>query len=114
MIIKVMMKLLTAMISSLVLLGIGLVIWYFKRETQTSLTDILFWVGVVPIAFFSIGLAANFSGRGNFHVQFSRSVSNQSSKERSLQDANEMKSNVVSGLNWVMAGLIVWLIMVFI
>jgi hypothetical protein len=114
MIIKVAMKLLSAMISSLVLFCIGWAIWYFRGESQTSLQDILFWTGAIPIVFFSIGLAANFSGRGNFHIQFSRSVSNQPSKERSMQDANDMKSHMVSGLNWVMAGVIVWLIMVFV
>lgn len=106
---KIIKKLFTAIISYLVLLGIGLAICYFRRESKPSLQDVLFLVGAVPIAFFSIGLIGDFKGRGDFFIQFSRSVSNQSSKERALQDVDDIKSNVASGLNWFMAGLFVWL-----
>jgi len=110
---KVVIKLFSAMISSLVLLCIGLAIWYFKRESETSLQDVLFWVGAVPIALFSIGQMGNFSGRGNFNIQFSRSVSNQSLNERSLHDLSDMQSTVLSGMNWFMAGLFILLISYF-
>ncbi len=111
---KVIIKIFTAMISSLVLLGIGLAIWYFKRESQTSLQNVLFWVGAVPIALFSIGLIGNFSGRGNFYIQFSRSASNQSLNERSLHDVSDMKSIILSGMNWFMAGLFILLLCYFV
>jgi len=111
---KVTIKLFTAIISSLVLLGLGLTIWYFKRESETSLKDVLFWIGAVPIALFSIGQIGNFSGRGDFSIQFSRSASNQSLNERALHDVSDMKSIVLSGMNWFMAGLFVLLICYFV
>lgn len=110
---KVIVKIFTAMISSLLLLCIGLTIWYFKRESETSLQNVLFCVGAVPIALFSIGQMGNFSGRGNFNIQFSRSASNQSLNERSLHDLSDMQSIVLSGMNWFMAGLFILLLCYF-
>ena len=107
---KVMLIILTAGLSSLVLLCIGLAFWYFKRESQTSLQNILFWVGAVPIALFSIGQMGNFSGRGNFYIQFSRTASNQSLNERSLIDLSDMQSILLSGMNWFIAGLMIVLL----
>ena len=94
-------------------MGIGLVIWYFIKESKTSLQDVLFIVGAVPIALFTIGMIGNFSGRGNFFIQFSRSASNQSLNERAQQDISDMKSIVLSEMNWIMAGLIVWVLCYF-
>jgi len=84
------------------------------KESQTPLQDILFWVGAVPIALFSIGLIGDFSIRGDVSYQLSRSVSNQSSNQRALMDVNDIKLKVKSGLNWIIAGLIILLIGYFI
>ena len=110
---KLIKKLFAAIISSLVLMGIGLVIWYFMRESKTSLQDVFFIVGAVPIAIFALGMMGNFSARGNFFIQFSRSASNQSLNERAQQDISDMKSIVLSEMNWIMAGLFVWIICYF-
>ncbi len=110
---KIIIKLIAAIISSLVLMGIGLVIWYFMRESNTSFQDVLFIVGAVPIAIFALGTMGNFAGRGNFFIQFSRSAGNKSLDEKALQDISDMKSIVLSKMNWIMAGLFVWLFVIF-
>ncbi len=103
-----------AFLLSFVLLTLALIIWFFMKESATSLKNILFWVGAVPIGLFSIGLIGDFSVRGDLSYQLSRSVSNQSSNQRFLLDVNDIKSKVKSGLNWIIAGLIIWLLGYFI
>ena len=110
---KILQNLITAFILSLALLTVGLVIWYFMKESETSLQNILFCVGAVPIVLFSMGQLGNFFGRGDPSYQLSRSVSNQSSNQRALQDLLDMKTKVKSGLNWIIAGLLVWLFSYF-
>lgn len=105
---RMLKNILAAFILSLVLLTVGLVIKYLMKESETTLQDTLFWVGAVPIVLFSIGLLGNFFGRGDPAYQLSRSVSNQSSNQRGLQDIMDLKSRVTSGLNWILAGLFVW------
>lgn len=106
---KILQNLITAFILSLVLLMVGLVIWYFKKGSGTSLQDIVFYVGAVPMVLFSLGQLGSFIGRGEPSYQLSRSVSNQTANQRALQDASDFKSRVKSAINWVMAGLLVWL-----
>ena len=106
---KILKNIFTALILSLVLLTVGLVIKHLMKESETTLQDILFWVGAVPIVFFSVGLFGNFLGRGHPSYQLSRSVSDQSSNQRGLQDIIDIKSRVTSGLSWILAGLLVWL-----
>lgn len=104
MIAKTFKKIFSAFILSLILLIAGLVIKYFILDSKTSLQDILFWVGAIPIFIFSGGVFGDFFTRGNFSYQISRSVSNQSSNQRGLQDISDLKS----GLNWILAGLLIW------
>lgn len=106
---KIFQNLIAAFILSLALLTVGLAIWYFMKESETSLQDILFYVGAVPIVLFSLGQLGEFFGRGDHTYQLSRSVSNQSSNQRAVQDVRDIKSRVKSGLNWIIAGLLVWL-----
>ena len=110
---KILQNLITAFILSLALLTVGLVIWYFMKESATLLQNILFCVGAVPIVLFSMGQLGNFFGRGDPSYQLSRSVSNQSSNQRALQDVGDIKTKVKSGLNWIIAGLLVWLFSYF-
>ncbi len=109
MIIKVLKNLMAAIFLSVVLCIVGLVIWFFMKGSETSLKDVLFCVGAVPMAFFAIKLMGGYAGRGDFSYQFSRTVSNQSSTQRVLQDASDIKSRLTSGLNWFLAGLIIML-----
>lgn len=106
---KILQNIITAFILSLALFIVGFVIWYFMKESQTSLQDILFYVGAIPIVIFSMGQLGIFFRRGDASYQFSRSVSDQSSSQRAVQDVRDIKSWVKSGLNWVIAGLLVWL-----
>jgi hypothetical protein len=106
---KILQNIITAIILSLALLVMGLAIWYFMKESETSLQDILFYVGAAPIVIFSIGQLGNFFGRGDPSYQLSRSVSNQSSGQKAFQDVSDIESKVKSGLNWIIAGLLVWL-----
>jgi hypothetical protein len=101
--------LLTSIGISLGLLAIGAVIWYFRRESSTSLQDTLFWVGAVPIGLFSIGLFGNYMGRGDSSYQLSRSVGGQSPNQRAVQDDNDSKKKIRSELRWLIAGFLVWL-----
>jgi hypothetical protein len=110
---KLIKQLIPAIISSLVLFAIGLGIWLLMKKSQT-LQDILFYVGAVPVALFSIGLLGGYAGRGDPSYQLSRSVSNQSSHQRALQEAKDTIFRVKSGLNWLIAGLLLLLFSIFI
>jgi len=96
-------------VSCIILLIVGLVLWFFLRKSQILLQDILFWVGAVPILLFSIGLFGSFAGRGNSSYQLSRSVSQESSNQRTLQENHDREERVRSELKWVAAGLLIWL-----
>ena len=106
---KIIRNIITIIILSLALFVIGCAIWYFMKESQNSLQDILFYVGAVPIVIFSMAQLGNFFGRADPSYQLSRSVSNQSSSQRAVQDRRDIKSRLKSGLNWIAAGLLVWL-----
>ena len=106
---KILQNIITAIILSLALFIVGFAIWYFMKESEISLQDILFYVGAVPIVIFSMGQLGIFFRRGDSSYQLSRSVSNQSPSQRAVQDVRDIKSWVKSGLNWVIAGLLVWL-----
>ncbi|MBT8334140.1 MAG: hypothetical protein KJP19_06880 [Deltaproteobacteria bacterium] len=97
-------------ISSIILIAVGLVLWFFLRKSQIVLQDILFWVGAAPILLFSIGLFGNFLGRGNSSYQISRSVSQESSNQRAVKDHHDREESLRSELKWIMAGLLTWLI----
>lgn len=107
-------RVLHVIISFFVLLTTGFVIWFFMKESKISFQDILFWVGAAPIAFFSIGLFGDFFGKGSVSYQLSRSVSKQSSNQRAVQDESDKNSSVKFGLNWILAGLLIWLVSYFI
>ena len=106
---KILQNVITAIILSLALLIVGLAIWYFMKDSETSLQDILFYVGAVPIVIFTIERLGHFFGRGDPSYQLSRSVSKQSPNQRAVQDLQDIKSKLKSGLNWIIAGLLVWL-----
>ena len=106
---KILRNIITAIILSLALLIVGLAIWYFMKDSETSLQDILFYVGAAPIVIFSMGQLGNFFVRGDPSYQLSRSVSKKSPGQRAVRDVRDLESSIKSGLNWVIAGLLVWL-----
>lgn len=87
------------------LLVSGFVILYFIKDSAVALKDILFWVGVVPIAFFSIGTFGTFFGKDRNRNQLNRPERN--------QKANDRQTKTGFGLTWICAGLLVWLISYF-
>jgi hypothetical protein len=107
---RILKELFYAMISSLFLFCISLAIWCFFKDSKTSLQNILFIVGAVPIGFAAIGMFGNFSQRGDASIQLSRTVSSNSLNERAQLDAQDIKSSITSGLNMSLAGLFLWLI----
>lgn len=113
MLIKILRTLLTSIVSSAVLLAIGLAIWYVRQDSKITLQDTYFWVGAIPIVIFSISQFGKYFGRGDATYQLSRSVSNQAENKRTLQDENDIRTTLTTGLNWILAGLWVWLISYF-
>jgi hypothetical protein len=110
---RLLKTLVTSFLSGAVLLAIGLVIWYVRQGSKTTLQDTYFWVGAIPIAIVSISQFGKFFGRGDATYQLSRSVSHQSATERAAQDESDLRKNVTAGLNWILAGLWVWFISYF-
>jgi hypothetical protein len=94
----------------LVLLSVGTAIWYLVNEPKPSLQDVLFWVGTVSIALFSLGMCGNFSGMGSSSYQMARSVMKRSPNQRAFDDAAERQGKSASGIIWVASGLLIWLI----
>ena len=106
---KILQNIITAIILSLALFIVGFAIWYFMKESEISLQDILFYVGAVPIVIFSIGQLGIFFRRGDSSYQLSRSVSQESSNQRTVQEHHDREERVRSELKWVAAGLLIWL-----
>jgi len=100
-------RVLAILLPLIALLVVGLAIWTCKQDSQLALADVLFWVGTVPIALCSFGIFGSFSGRGNAAYQLGRSVSSQSSSQRARGDLTSMTK---SGVNWILAGLLLWII----
>lgn len=110
MIINVLRHILAALILSLVMLAVSLVIWLFKKNDGTPLQDILFIVGAVPVALFSIHVFGRYFGRGDHAYQLSIFAIDRSSNQKAQQDVTGLKSSYKSGMNWVAAGLVILLI----
>jgi hypothetical protein len=101
------------LMKTLLLIMLSLLIWYLMRDTALSLQDTLFWVGAVPIAFFSIGIFGSFHGRGDPKYQLSKTVLSQSPNQRSVQESQDRSKRTSSSLTWVIGGLLVWLLSYF-
>ena len=107
---KALKSLLTAFIVSTALLILALAIWWLMKDSGTSLQDVLFCVGALPVALFSISVLGEYFGRGNPSVLFGESVSNRLPGQRALQDVTDLKSGFKSAMNWVAAGLVILLV----
>lgn len=104
---------LSAVLSALFLIVVALAIRFFMKTSQTTLQDILFYVGAAPIAIFSIGFLGDLFGRGSISYQISRSVSQNSPNQRASQDEEDSSSRLLFGIQWIVAGLLVWLFSYF-
>ena len=103
----------TVFILSFALMMAGVIIWYFVKASGTTLQDVMFWVGAIPIALFSVGKLGAFARRGDASYHLSRSAGNASLDQRNLHEASGLRAEATSGLNWVLAGLLVWLFSYF-
>ena len=106
--------LLKTVTNSLLLVGVTLIVWYFKKDSGLSLNDTLFWVGAAPIVLFSLTFFGGFMGRANFGYQYSGSIINKSSNQKAQEEGNDMKSRFISNLAWILAGALLWTISYFI
>lgn len=106
---KIMKGVLAATLSSCVLLVVAFVVWGLKRGSGVSFQDTLFWVGALPIAVFTMGSIGRFAGRGDVSCQMSRSVSDATPDQQAGVLIDELKFYGKSSLNWILAGLLLWL-----
>ena len=107
---KIVKKLFSTIATSIILFGIGLIIWFFNKESKMSLQNILFWIGAIPIAIFSVGLIGNYTGALNPSSRFDRPLIEQSLKDRTQHGKMDFKARAASGLNWIIAGILIWVV----
>ncbi len=100
---------LAALLSAGLLLLLAVVFWWIKRGDGVAFQDILFWVGALPIVIFTMGSMGRFSGRGDVSYQLSRTVSDATPDQKTGALIDELKSQGKSWLNWILAGLLLWL-----
>jgi len=111
MITKILKPIIPAGIMSLVLFSMGLLIWLFKKESGSSLQDILFFVGMVPVAFSLLALSGDSFGRANSNYLVSKTIVHKLPASRRFTD---FKSWGISGLSLFLAGVTVWAVGYFI
>ncbi len=95
---------------TLLLVMLSLLISYASGNSALFLKDVLFWVGTVPIAFFSITILGGISSRGKRKYRDAATSSGQSPEQRLLPGRSTVAKRMTSGLAWVIAGLLVWLV----
>ena len=110
---KLIKSCLTTILSALFLVLAAVMIRFFMKNPQISLQDILFYVGAAPIVFFSIGFFGDLFGKGSISYQINRSVSQQTPNQKARMDEEDSRSRFLFALQWIIAGLLVWLLSYF-
>lgn len=100
---------LAATLSACALLVVAFIVWRLKRESGLSFQDTLFWVGALPIAVFTMGSIGRSAGRGDVSYQMSRSVSDATPDQEVGAVIDDLTFYGKSSLNWILAGLLLWL-----
>lgn len=95
---------------TLLLVMLSLLISYAMRNSALSLKDILFWVGTAPIALFSILIFGTISGKTARSGKNSEPISARSADQQLPMKNSSALKRASSGLPWVIAGLLVWLL----
>lgn len=98
---------------SVILFSIGLVIWFVKREAGWTLQDILFWVAITPIALFTIGQFGGMASNSDEATQLSKTLIDRPSIQVSTDEYNASQRHVKASLKWIVAGVLVFLISIF-
>jgi hypothetical protein len=84
------------------LVCIAVVIWFLKRDTGNSFQDILFWVSISPIVFFSIGQLGGNISESDTGFQKSKSLFNQSTGSVAISKFRESRYD----LKFIVAGVL--------
>ncbi len=105
---KLLKTIIRSIILSILLMGIGAIVFLFIRGPETRFQDILFWVGAVPVLLLSLSVFGDIFGKADISYQLARSASTQSSNERAHDDMLNMNSILKSHTSWIIAGLLVW------
>ena len=106
---RILKKILAVLLSAGLLLLLAVAAWWFKRGNGVPFQDILFWVGALPIVFFTLGSMGRFSGRGDVSYQLSRTAGDATPEQKTGALIDDLKSQGKSGFNWIVAGLLLWL-----
>jgi len=111
---KVFKILFFAVLSSLPLLLIGYILSRFFAKSTESLGIILFIIGAIPLVLFSPGLFSG-STSGAIHTPkvIYRLVDTLTPHNKRYSNSEDPKSNFNFSLNWVLAGLLLWIVSYF-
>ena len=105
----------SAIISSLVLLLIGLLVSFVFANSQKSLGLIYFIIGAIPLVIFSPGLfGGGKSGAIHTPKVIYRFVNTLGPGPKASQSGEDSNADFNASLSWILAGLIVWVVSYFI
>jgi len=105
----------SAVLSSLLLLLAGLLISFIFSNSQKSLGLIYFIVGALPLVIFAPGLfGGGKSGAIHTPKVIYRFVNTLGPAKKTSQSGDDSSANFNASLSWVLAGLIVWVISYFV
>ena len=112
---KVLKTIISAVVIAIPLLIVGMLISYLWVGSLKLLSAVLFVIGAIPVVVFSSGLLGR-STSGAIHTPkvIYRLVGTLTPKKNSSQSSQEIVSNFFSSLNWILAGVIIWIISYFI
>ena len=104
----------TAGLTSLILIVMGLLASFFLSDTEKSLGLILFVIGAIPLVIFSPGLlGGGKSGAVHTPKVIYRFV-NTLTPDRKTSSGDQSSADFDASLSWVLAGLIVWVVSYFV
>ena len=105
--------LLWVIMKAVILIMLGLIVWYLARSSTLTFKDTLFWVGAIPIALFSVTIFGSFGSRGDPEAQYSTSVLKKSPNQRAIDEQRDLSTQSSKSMSWLLAGLLVWLFSYF-
>ena len=112
---KIFKILISAALSSLLLIIVGYLVSFLFSDSQKSLGLILFVVGAIPMVIFLPGLfGGGKSGAIHTPKVIYRVVNTLSPHNKSSQTGDDSRANFNASLNWVLAGVIVWIVSYFV
>ena len=104
----------TAALTSLALIVIGLLVSFILTDAEKSLGLILFVIGAIPLVIFSPGLlGGGKSGAVHTPKVIYRFV-NTLTPDRKTSSGAQSSTEFDASLSWVLAGLIVWVVSYFV